>query len=494
MSWTIRSPSSAYFSTVTRAWEFAAGGLLAFVPALARVGLPRGAETVVHLVASWGGLILIVFSAATYSEVTPFPGVAAAVPVLGALAVMWARESSTVWSPTLLGRFGPVQFVGDISYSVYLWHWPLVLLYPLLRGNAPEFKGGLLIIAGALVCGWLSKTFVEDPFRRSAFWRPRVRSFAFSGVGMAVVACLALAGTSVINSEIAKASATRAPYTSVAQIQDGVVRTLQAGSWQLPDQAPGRDAQSDAWVVDGCIDITTAEDRERCVYGNLVAEETVVVIGDSYATQFLAAIEGAFGGDYRIQPLTLGQCPVVDVPVRKGQEPAEFTMCAAHNAEVQRLVQQIDPALLIVADSTQTTLPRMLQTGAGEERNGAYLAGAARAYERISDLGVDHVVVLEAAPGSNCYPENRFSSPADCRAPGSTLELRDLQRGKLDAASAVGLATIDTATWLCSKDGRCPDQIGSALVRADHAHLTQTFSATLSEVLRNEIQRVTGLN
>ena len=111
---TSTNPVGAYFVTPTRAWEFGAGGLLALAGARAR---PSPAL-------SWIGLAAIAASAFAFSVKTPFPGWAAAVPVLGALAVIYAGAPGRVLA------LRPVQFLGDISYSVYLWHWPLIVLAP----------------------------------------------------------------------------------------------------------------------------------------------------------------------------------------------------------------------------------------------------------------------------------------------------------------------------------------------------------------------------
>ena len=111
---TAANPSAAYFITPTRAWEFGLGGLLALAPQIERSpGLARAAL-------SWAGLTAILLAAFLFTENTPFPGYAALVPVLGTLAVIAAGAPSRRWAPTPVLELPPVQYLGNVSYSMYL--------------------------------------------------------------------------------------------------------------------------------------------------------------------------------------------------------------------------------------------------------------------------------------------------------------------------------------------------------------------------------------
>ncbi|MGH3417196.1 MAG: acyltransferase family protein, partial [Actinocrinis sp.] len=152
---TSTTPSVAYFSTFTRAWEFAAGALLACLAPMARR---------VNPVVPWVGLAAITLACVSYSGGTAFPGYAAALPVGGAVLVIWSARD------TLFGRLGlvpPVAFLGRVSYAAYLWHWPLVVLVPEITGRPLDTVDKLSIIGFTLLVSWLSTKFVEETIRFS---------------------------------------------------------------------------------------------------------------------------------------------------------------------------------------------------------------------------------------------------------------------------------------------------------------------------------------
>jgi peptidoglycan/LPS O-acetylase OafA/YrhL len=484
--WTDLSQSSAYFSTATRAWEFALGGLLSFIPVAASIGSAR-VRQVLHLAASWGGLALIAYAALRFDAKTEFPGAAAAIPVLGTALVIWAGDSAHRWSPAFASRFGPVQFIGDISYSVYLWHWPFVVLYLLLRGNEIGLVGGMLVIAASIAVGALSKTFIEDPFRRSTFWSKRVkRSFGFAVAGVAVTAMVTGAAFAGMSAMVASASEPHAPWASVAELQGEVTRTLSLDRFPLPDQPAGPQAQVDEWRIDDCVSVRGEDKRQSCVYGDPESPRRMVVVGDSFGTSLLPALRGAFGADYRIEPLTLGQCSPAEVDTHSWGSSKVSEGCLAHRADTLKRVSADKPDLIVIVDATESTLARVLGASTATARADLYIDGTAATYAAYAELGVP-TVVIESAPKANCAPKNSFTAPRACKPTRTVESVIQVQARKQEAARAAGLGFVNLTSWLCSPDGVCPDQIGHMLTRADGAHLTQTFSASLSRLVRDAV-------
>jgi len=179
---TANDPAAAFFLTPTRVWEFGAGGLLAMLAT-------SSARPQLRAVVSWLGVAMILVAAFAYTPQTRFPGVAAILPIAGTLAVIWAGSPALRWAPTGWMSLRPAQWLGDVSYSVYLWHWPLLILAPFLLLEDLSTPIKIALVALTLVLAALSKRYVEDPLRSGpllAGRRPR-RSFAFALAGTATV-------------------------------------------------------------------------------------------------------------------------------------------------------------------------------------------------------------------------------------------------------------------------------------------------------------------
>ncbi|MEU1660107.1 acyltransferase (plasmid) [Streptomyces griseofuscus] len=186
---TATDPVPAYFITPVRVWEFVLGALI--VLAESRLALRTTAANAASLL----GFAAILGSAFLFTGRTPFPGSAALVPALGAALVIAAGLRSPRQWHTVLTSSKPVQVLGGISYSLYLWHWPLLMLVPLaMPGSAQTLPVHLGIVAAALLLSYASKRLVEDPLRT---WAPLADSPRLTFAAMVVVVaavCLA-AGT-----------------------------------------------------------------------------------------------------------------------------------------------------------------------------------------------------------------------------------------------------------------------------------------------------------
>ena len=156
---TITDPAPAYFVTFGRMWQFGVGAMVALIPAL------RIRNAVGSFVLGWAGIVVLVLVIFRFDGQTPFPGYMAAIPTLAAAAVIAASNTERWWYPTRLLALRPAQFVGDISYSLYLWHWPLIIIAPSVPfwGLTIYHRVALLLLC--FVLAWLTKRFVEDPAR-----------------------------------------------------------------------------------------------------------------------------------------------------------------------------------------------------------------------------------------------------------------------------------------------------------------------------------------
>lgn len=179
--WAVRtSPNAAFYLAPSRAWELGIGALLALGAA------PQLRGRAVREVLGWGGIALIVAPVLLYDGTTPFPGFAALPPCLGAALILWLAEGS---SAGRILAWRPLVFVGLISYSLYLWHWPvIVLLKGIFAVDRLPIALALVAIAASLVLAVLSWRFVETPFRSPARVSRRTIFLAAAASGGAMLA------------------------------------------------------------------------------------------------------------------------------------------------------------------------------------------------------------------------------------------------------------------------------------------------------------------
>ena len=189
---TATNPNGAYFSPLTRAWELALGALVAAAtPALLR--LPRTVATAM----TWLGLAAIGFAAVTYSSASQYPGTLVIIPVVGTALVIAGGTPVPSWAAERVLRIAPLQWFGRLSYSLYLWHWPILIIAAEEAGqNALPFHRNIPWLAVALVAAVATHVCVENPVRHSrALSRRRWLSIGLGAVLVAtslVVATVAL--------------------------------------------------------------------------------------------------------------------------------------------------------------------------------------------------------------------------------------------------------------------------------------------------------------
>jgi peptidoglycan/LPS O-acetylase OafA/YrhL len=257
---TTASPNAAFYLPLSRAWEFLLGSMLAtaLVPTLSR----SQAE-----IAGWVGLLLIGAGMFGFTPNTPFPGVAAVVPCLGAALLIHAGESGLTSAGRLLS-FDAMTWVGLISYSVYLWHWPIIVFSAVALGGkltAVETMGVLAVIVAISTLSW---RYVEQPFRTRRNLFTRNRLFAGAGVG-----CLVFLSVGFIISH----------SIGLPQRFDQAALRLAKGS---EDFNPRRDACTDPPREKLAV-------GEVCDIGDPSAPISFALVGDSYADAMMPGVAQA---------------------------------------------------------------------------------------------------------------------------------------------------------------------------------------------------------
>lgn len=484
------NPAAAYFVTHTRMWELALGGVLAVASATRPAWFAWGSQR--RAVVAWSALAAMVWAAFTYSSATPFPGVAALVPTLAAAAFMAARSESGRWSPRRLMQVAPFQYVGDLSYSIYLWHWPIIIMLPYVLGMSLTWPVKLGIVAVTLFLAGLSKTWIEDPPQRSQRLRRPRWSVAIAVGGILVITAvggaqiaLAEAREQRAESELAAAVERDQACLGAAAMVPGADCVAPRGEKLLTTPAQAADDRPDAYA-DNCSVGPPFGARKTCTYGqqeNPTAR--IALVGNSHAGHWLPTLQVlAKKREWQITTFLVSECFPVDllqdfskVDAAKGcREWTQWALeqTAGHGFDLIVTSNRSGPAL----------------SGVGEVDQ---VATAKRGY--LETLGVwadagDSVLVVRDTPYGevvtpDCVDEN-LSDLGACDGPKSRREVPDPMADAALAMEQGNIRVADLTSSFCAY-GQCYSTIGGLIVYFDRSHMTTAFAKTLAPMLEPSV-------
>ncbi|PCN49302.1 hypothetical protein Csp2054_03750 [Curtobacterium sp. 'Ferrero'] len=477
------APGVAYFSTATRAWEFALGGLVSTIP----LGVPRTAVArTIRVVGAWSGVALLLAAQVVITPTVPFPGVAAALPVVGAgLVVLFGAHGAL--QP--LGRVAPVAFTGRISYAVYLWHWPAVVLVPLATRHELTTLDKVAIAVGSFVLAAVTTLLVEEPLR-GARWsrRLRPRRVALWGA-VATVLVVSLGASTLTAAHVQQVQAAR----FADELANGDVRCFGAAAEigsarpcvnpRLADvrvPAPAAAVQDDA-NRSACWSNDTPTFKV-CTVGRATGySEHLLAIGDSHNNVLVDAYERiAETHGWRIDIAGHLSCYFTTAR-QQDLTDARVATCDQWKQNAMAYVRS-HPDLdgLLVTHSTGNS-PVMVP--AGSTNDATVVDGLVGAWRTATDLGIP-VIALRDNPAAEsdtlvCVSQMSGHTTGACDTPRSTA-LAQFD-GSTQAAARLGpLAhVVDLTRYYCTATV-CPAVIGGVVVHRDPTHLTNTFAKTLA--------------
>jgi peptidoglycan/LPS O-acetylase OafA/YrhL len=470
----------AFFALWPRAWELAAGGLLALAaPAVARLLPPWAAR-----VLGWAGLAGIVAACTLFSADTVFPGTAALLPVLATVAVIASGEVLATGDAPARGSVAavlalrPFQFLGAISYSLYLVHWPLEQLPQAAVGyeNPLPLTEKLALAGLAVPIAWLMYRLLENPVRHAAVLakaRPRrslLAALGGSGVlaGAAVIAMVATANPTLHAGRYVAEQAPTAPVKATSFVPKNLKPTLAKASSDNP-----------ALYADGCeLDFSTAQPKP-CSFGPDGAP-TVVLWGDSAAAQWAPGLQQAVessGG--RLVTQTKSGCASTLIEHVKDGEP--YPSCDAWRTNVLAQLKADPPAVVVLADYANEELPK------GSDSEKVWADGLA---DTIAQLPAQtEVLMLADSPDFGTSPIECLSqhvNDADACSRPAALALRSPGRtAAFRVAGSTRAQLIDLTPYFCTDT--CPAIVGDTLVYRDSHHLTASYSTELAGPLKAKL-------
>lgn len=475
---TALNQTEAYFSLPARVWEFALGSLLALVIDNVRV------RPWVAVVIGWAGVASIIACGLVLNVETAFPGAIALWPTLSAAAVILAAEHG--------GRLGvhrflsarPVRKLGDISYGLYLWHWPVLVIALTWRNR--DRAGWLLGTAAILVSlllAYLTIRFVDRPWRDWQ-WPELRRRNGF--VGIAACALVAVLPIAAVQGGVQTTAKTAEATASVnnpgaASLAPGFTSQASPTAQLLPlPQNLPNDWYGLPSKCSADLHVPAAL-AKYCSMDNAgpSAGRTIVVVGDSHAEQWMAALEPvAAQHGWRVVSFLLGGCiytPSVQTP---------NTPCNAFNSQVASYLAANPPTAVFTVGTV----------AAPSSSSETLTPGLDQAVASLASKGVEVVAIRDNPRFSfdmaDCVVRNGATSSA-CSPAASTVLAPQDPLTAFAAQHPDHFAAIDMTDLLCPH-GICSGVIGNTYVYMDNNHVTKTYAASMSAMLGARLLAATG--
>lgn len=467
---TIVDQPTAYFSTCTRLWEFALGGLLAAI--LPKLALSRG----LRIGLGWIGFIAILSCGAVLQVATLFPGYAALWPTLGACCVIAAgRTGSKVGADAILAS-RPFAYIGDISYSLYLWHWPVLILYRAIFNEVEAgFLAGLAILAISFVLSAFTQRFIEQPFinldRATANPWPWLAQAAAAGI----MTLLAAGGwyfylDTVRQAQIATPLdlAVNPGALAFGQAAPGDAAAIRPGPlWARDDKPVAYD--------DGCHQSLESSTLRTCVYGDKDARTSIAIVGGSHSLMWLPAFQ-EIAPRHPVKIITMTKSSCLFSGAYVGGIAAFKEQCAKWNKQALEKLLELRPTAVFTVATRGS--------GAEETVPDAYV----EVWRALAAAGIQVIAIRDtpwmmfdvaecieiAGPDSAACSRPRKSMLADRDPIESTKELPPNVR------------YIDLNRYFCDQE-RCPPVAGNVLIYSDQHHITATYARTLSKPLEEAV-------
>lgn len=458
-----KSPQLAFYMMPLRAWQFSAGALVWLyfkVPGATR-GVPwwdRYHE--ILRAVGWLGLGLVALTAVLFSADIPYPGGYALLPTLGAAGVVAAGcvavQSAGV---SRLLSWRPLQWIGGISYSWYLWHWPILLFgRAVTDSDAPLYRIGWVLLS--LLLAWLSCRFIESPIRNRRQWLARPRMAIFGALALMLLAnslCMSW------NNH------------AVERMQSPIMRRYAMAHGDAP-----------AIYDMGCDDWYYSDRVRVCAFGPANAAHTAVLMGDSHAGQWFPAVAKVFDrSGWRLLVLTKSSCPMVDEPFFYERIGKEYTVCSTWRTHALARIAGLKPDIVLLGTVDTDGFSKA-----------QWIDGTARVLDVLSPA-VGHVYLLRDTPrlpfdGPDCLAE-RGGHPTwlglrhACSAPADDTRGDQVYRWLGEAASRfANTSMLDMNAQICPADV-CSAERNGLVVFRDSQHLTGSFAASLGPVLAGKL-------
>lgn len=466
--------TTAYFSTPARVWELLAGAAVALMPPTSRES-PGATWRLVRPLA----LLLLLASMLGFDDETRHPGLLTVIPVLASAVLvhpLGAEARHRSWY-----SIGPLTGVGQRSYAIYLWHWPVLSV---CRTLWPSGHGGTLLAAFVMTILLAEAGFrwVECPAR----WQWRISA---KPRRVLVSALLATLLTAAVGFGLRALASTGARELLSLNSNTGTLAS------RLP--TPQRIAADLPHIYEnGChVPLEAVSPKPGCIFGDLDGAVTVALFGDSHAAQWFPALdEVARSKGVRLLTMTKSGCPSVDISVWNGAARSPYTQCDEWR---ERAIEQLREAgvrrviLSNLFDETVVVADR--DTGRrlkGREALQRWRSGLEHIIRRLQAQGMVVVLLRDTPQPRPDVQECLYAAaePAKCELTRS--EALGDSSADAEVARSTGATYWDLTDSICPA-GRCPvvlPSLGWTVVYRDSNHLTASYVRSLAPELSRRWQ------
>jgi len=426
---TVVNPIWAFYSLPTRAWELGIGALLLFIPDSFNVK-----RTLVKRLSVWFGLSALVFSLVAFSERTPFPGYNALLPTMGA-AIMIAGIA--FWPPVLndLSKLRVVQWLGEISYPFYLWHWPLLVLPSTRFGRPLTLIERIFFMLLTALAADLTHRYIEKPIAARRFTPKKI----FRSSVIATALC-ALTGLAILATDHSSITLSNGKSISIANVM-----------------------QKPRVYLDDCHVNNGEVKSGDCTYGDTTSSKTIVLYGDSHAAQWFPALEKlANARRFKLISLTKSACPAPEV--KKVQMGAyKNADCFKWRENTLKRIHDLKPDAVIVSGFEHFDVPDSLGSRQSWWANGQMVA-----YSHLFGSSKNLIYISDTPHPQRDIP--------NCLASNGGAKCDDNE--KSDPQISGNFIKVDPTPWLCNQT--CPAIVNGIVAYRDASHISVEMSQSLS--------------
>ncbi len=449
----------AFYASPARVWEFGLGGLASFAPV---VRWFRNSASAI----GWCGFLLLLTSFALIDEDSVFPGFAALMPAGATACLLMSGAGKSARSPASLLGGEPFQWLGQRSYSIYLWHWPIIVFASTLLPSLSTW-GHLACAAFTLGLAAINYRMLEQPLRSNRWLTAQTKRSLAMGVTLSAMGAVAAGGVATFVHRLASSPAQKAISESAL----------------LPSAASSR----------GCLLEFTNANAVGCSFGVTSSSKTFVLLGDSHADEWstpLATLADREG--WHMVTYLKSSCAVAKIPVYNVRLHRISPECAIWRSKALDSIVRLGPdAVIIVEYSSGYIHGPHSDLGEHAVDLATWSAGLGDSLRQLQAAGIPVILVRDSpTPGTNIrnclsYADWRGIPESRCATPRSLAVSNAITDAERSVAEGIpGVRFVDFSSIFCDQT-TCPAVRDGIIVYRDGDHLTTSYATHLAEPLKD---------